>query len=157
MSFARSGSAIAATFHCLRKLCSAADFSSQKFTYLMADLMRRFSPLHRKSQPDRRNNMPLVGSRDSKPFFHDRLRGVGFRMHANGKGTIREVRVVVTYHALAEIGQAKIVHFPDALECFESLRERIEAAASEKFDLIDPEIQAFEGLPTVLLMTGDPI
>ena len=101
--------------------------------------------------------MSLVGDRGSQPFLHTGLRGVGFVMVANGGGPPQRVRVVVTFEALAEAAHVKIIRFPTALACFESLRDRVEAAASRKFDRIGPALQEFEGVPTILLMTGDPV
>ena len=83
--------------------------------------------------------------------------GVGFGMVTNGGASPQPVRVVVTFEALAGAGHVNIIRFPAALACFESLRSRVEAAASTKFDRIGPRVQAFEGLPTILLMTGDPM
>jgi len=99
--------------------------------------------------------MSLVGDPKSQPFLHRGLRGVGFAMVTNGGGPREQVRVVVTFEALAEAGHVEIIRFPEALACFDTLRSRVEAAASTKFDRIGPEVQPFEGLPTILLMTGE--
>jgi len=101
--------------------------------------------------------MSLVGDPKSQPFLHGRLRGVGFGMVTNGGGAPERVRVVVTFEALAEAGHVEIIRFPDALACFDLLRGRVEAAASTKFDRIGPAVQPFEGVPTILVMTGDAI
>ena len=101
--------------------------------------------------------MSLVGDAGFQPFLHKRLRGIGFAMNANGGGPPQRVRVVVTFEALAEASHVNIIRFPTALACFDTLRSRVEAAASTKFDRIGPGLQEFEGIPTVLLMTGDPI
>jgi hypothetical protein len=79
-------------------------------------------------------------------------------MIASGGGTRERVRVVVTFEALAAADHLiEINRFPIALAHFDGLRSRVEAAASRKFDRIDHEIEAFEGVPTLLLMTGDPM
>ena len=102
--------------------------------------------------------MPLVGDPVSQPFLHVGLHGVGFGMIAHGGESLKRVRIVVTFQALAEIGHTdEIIGFPVALACFDGFRNRIEVAASQKFDRIGPALQEFEGVPTVLLMTGDPI
>ncbi len=102
--------------------------------------------------------MSLVGDSRSQPFLHRGLRGVGIGMVANGGGSREQVRVVVTFEALAEASRAsEITRFAVALACFDSFRPRIEAAASRKFDRIGPALQAFEGIPTILLTTGDRI
>lgn len=101
--------------------------------------------------------MSLVGDAGFQPFLHKGLRGVGFAMNANGGGPLQRVRVVVTFEALAEASHVDIIRFPTALACFHTLRSRVEAAASTKFDRIGRGLQEFEGVPTVLLMTGDPI
>ena len=101
--------------------------------------------------------MSLVGGPGSQPFLHSGLRGVGFGMIANGGGPPERVRVVVTFEALAEAGRVDTIRFPAALACFDSMRSRVEAAASKKFDRIGPAIAGFEGVPTILLMTGDAI
>jgi hypothetical protein len=102
--------------------------------------------------------MSLVGDPHSEPFLHSGLHGVGFGMITNG-GQMRErVRVVVTFEALAEASHViEINRFGVALAHFDSLRSRVEAAASQKFDRIGTALQAFEGVPTVLLMTGEPM
>ena len=99
--------------------------------------------------------MSLVGDPKSQPFLHEGLHGVGFGMIANDGGSRESVRVVVTFEALAAAGHVEIIRFPDALACFDTLRSRVEAAASTKFDRIGPAIQPFEGVPTILLMTGE--
>jgi hypothetical protein len=99
--------------------------------------------------------MSLIGDPKSHPFLHRGLRGVGFGMIAGGGGSREQVRVVVTFEALAEAGHVNIIRFPDALACFETIRSRVETAASTKFDRIGPRLQAFEGVPTILLMTGE--
>ena len=99
--------------------------------------------------------MPLIGDPEFKPLFDSKLRGVAFQMKAND--SLRNVRVVVTYHALSDINEAEIMNFPVALECLKSFRDRIEAAASMKFDRIGLGVSEWEGFPTVLLMTGDPL
>jgi hypothetical protein len=105
----------------------------------------------------RRMEMPLVGDPGCQPFLHGRLRGVGFGMIANGDESLQRVRVVVTFHALAEMSHVyEIICFPVALDRFRSFRDRIEAGASRKFDRIASRLQDYDGLPTVLLMTGDP-
>jgi hypothetical protein len=44
-----------------------------------------------------------------------------------------------------------------AFEHFERFRARIEAAASDKFDLPGPDADKYEGMPTVRLTTNDLI
>ena len=101
--------------------------------------------------------MPLVSDPESKPFLHGGLRAVGFGMIAHGGESLQRVRVIVTFEALAEVSNVNINRFLAALECFRSFRNRLEAAASVKFDRIGPSVEEYEGLPTVLLMTGDPM
>ena len=100
--------------------------------------------------------MSLVADPRSQPFLHSGLRGVSFGMIADGSVSHERVRVVVTFEALAEAGHLDIIRFPTALACFDSMRSRVEAAASTKFDRIGP-VQPFQGLPTMLLMTGEAI
>ncbi len=99
--------------------------------------------------------MSLIGDPSSRPFLHGGLRGVGFGMIANGGSSHESVRVVVTFEALAGAAHVEIIHFPEALACFDTLRSRVEAAASTKFDRIGPSVQPFEGVPTILVMTGE--
>ena len=101
--------------------------------------------------------MPLVGDPESKQFLHGGLRAVCFGMIAHGGESLQRVRVIVTFEALAEVSHVNIIRFPAALEGFRSFRGRIEAAASVKFDRIGPKVEEYEGLPTVLLMTSDPM
>jgi hypothetical protein len=101
--------------------------------------------------------MPLVGDARSQPFLHKGLRGVGFAMLTDGDASPERVRVIVTWEALAQATHVNIIRFPVALACFDSLRIKVEAAASKKFGRIGPEIEAFEGVPTLLLMTSDPM
>jgi hypothetical protein len=101
--------------------------------------------------------MSLVGDAQSQPFLHNGLRGVGFAMIASGGGSRGNVRVIVTFEALAEAGHVGIIRFPETLACFDVLRSRVEAAASTKFDRIGPAVQPFEGVPTILVMTGEAI
>jgi hypothetical protein len=44
-----------------------------------------------------------------------------------------------------------------AFEHFERFRTRIEAAASDKFDLHGPDADKYEGIPTIWLTTNDVI
>lgn len=101
--------------------------------------------------------MSLIADSACKPIYHDRLRGMSFQMVSNGGTAAQPVRVVVTVHALADLAHAKVDDSSTAAKAFENLRAAIEAAASVKFDRIGPTIQPYEGMPTFLLMTGDPI
>jgi hypothetical protein len=101
--------------------------------------------------------MPLISNSDFKPIYDNRLRGISFRMASNSGGDQQQVRVVVTVHALADLAHAGINDSSAAAEAFERLRKAIEAAASIKFDRIGARLQPYEGIPTFLLMTGDPI
>lgn len=101
--------------------------------------------------------MPLTGEPGFKPFFHRKLQAIGFQMKATENGALRHVRVIVTYHALADINHAEIMDFQAALECLRRFQDRIETAASKKFDRIGRDVSDYEGFPTVLLMTSDPI
>ena len=99
----------------------------------------------------------LTRDPDVRPAFHNELRGLDIRMVSNGGVAPRQIRVVVTFHALAAISQTEIEDLPTALQCFERFEARIEAGASAKFGRIGPEIGEYEGVPTFLLMTGDPL
>jgi hypothetical protein len=101
--------------------------------------------------------MSLIADSGFKPIYDDRLRGMRFQMVSNDAAAPQPVRVVVTVHALADLLHAKVDDSCTAAEAFERLRAAIEAAATVKFDRIGPAIQPYEGVPTFLLMTGDPI
>jgi hypothetical protein len=101
--------------------------------------------------------MPWISDSENKPAFHDTLRGVSFHMVSKNGEAPQHIRVVVTYEALAAVSGSEITDLPAALECFEKLRERLEAAANTKLNRIRADIEAFEGIPTFLLMTGEPI
>ena len=101
--------------------------------------------------------MSLIADSGFKPIYDDRLRGMSFQMVSNDAAAPRPVRVIVTVQALADLLRAKVDEPSTAAEAFEHLRAAIEAAATVKFDRIGPAIQPYQGMPTFLLMTGDPI
>lgn len=101
--------------------------------------------------------MPLVGHPDVEPVFHRSLRGIAFVMLSNEMSAAQQVRVVVTLQALAQFCIHPVDDPPISLQCFDRFRKRIEDAASAKFERIDSQIQEYEGIPTFMLMTGDPI
>lgn len=101
--------------------------------------------------------MSLIADPGVKPIYDDRLRGIGFQMVSNNGVAAKPVRVVVTVHALADLIHAEVNDSSTAAEAFERRRAAIEAAATVKFDRIGPAIQPYQGMPTFLLMTGDPI
>jgi len=101
--------------------------------------------------------MSLTADSGVKPVYDDRLRGMSFRMVSNGAAAPQPVRVVVTVQALADLVHANVDDCSAATEAFDHLRAATEAAATVKFDRIGPAIQPYEGVPTFLLMTGDPI
>jgi hypothetical protein len=101
--------------------------------------------------------MPLIADAGSKPVYDDRLRGMSFQMVSNNGADLQQVRVVVTVQALADLAHADVDDSSTAADAFEHLRAAIESAASVKFDRIGPRIEPYQGMPTFLLMTGDPI
>ena len=105
--------------------------------------------------------MPLMRDPHFKPVFHKKLRGLAIQMVSQivsqGDEAPRPIRVIVTFQALASMSETHIEVLPAALQCLERLRERIEIAASVKFDRIGPNIEEYEGVPTFLSMTGDSI
>jgi hypothetical protein len=101
--------------------------------------------------------MLLTGDPDTRPAFHNQLRGLDFRMVSNGDAAPRQIRIVITFQALAAISRTEVEDIPTALQCFERFQARIEAGASAKFGRIGPNVSEFEGIPTFLLMTDDPM
>jgi hypothetical protein len=99
--------------------------------------------------------MSLTSDRDLEPFFDRKLQGVGFQMKANGAA--KPIRIIVTCHALADMQRTEFMNASAALACFRTFRDRIEAAAVAKLARVGVSSSEYEGLPTVLLMTGDPI
>ncbi|MCP4615052.1 MAG: hypothetical protein GY844_01320 [Bradyrhizobium sp.] len=91
--------------------------------------------------------MPLTREFDVRPVFHRELRGLDFRMVSNGDAAPRQIRVVITFQALAAASRTEIEDLPTALQCFARLRSKIEAGASAKFGRIGPGIDQYQGVP----------
>jgi hypothetical protein len=70
---------------------------------------------------------------------------------------VRPVRVFVSYEALADLDPANVRDLAAAFEHFDRFRERIEAAASDKFDRDGPDAEKYEGMPTIRLTRRDSL
>lgn len=78
-------------------------------------------------------------------------------MRSTAAGVLPEaIQVFVTFEALAALTEMSILSESAARECFDFNRAKIEAAASNKFDQ-NRAPSRYEGWPTVLLMSGDPV
>jgi hypothetical protein len=96
----------------------------------------------------------LVRTIDLRNADFDR-RAIGFWMAVEGESPVRPVRVFVTYEALANIDpdQARDLH--GALTTFDKNRDRIDRAASSKFDAGQVEPDLHQGQLLILLRTDD--
>ena len=101
--------------------------------------------------------MPLVSETNSKGVAHGELRAVGFWMTVKGANPIQPVRVFISYEALADLDPTDVGDLAAAFDHFDRFRARIEAAASDKFDRVGSDAEKYEGMPTVRLITSDPI
>ncbi len=68
-----------------------------------------------------------------------------------------DIRVIVTFQALEGSIVSSVVSVTDAFRRFDAIRDRVETAASAKYDRIADSIQEYEGVKTFLIITGDPM
>jgi hypothetical protein len=101
--------------------------------------------------------MPLVSEGKPKPVTHSELRAIGFWMTVKGAIPVQPVRVFVTYEALADLDPTNIRDLAAAFQHFDRFQQRIEAAASRKFDKQGTSAEKYEGMSTVRLTTDDQI
>jgi hypothetical protein len=101
--------------------------------------------------------MPLEGDGKGKAVTHSELRAIGFWMSVKGARPVQPVRVFVSYEALAQLDPTNIRDLAAAFDHFDRFRDRIEAAASEKFDRQGPDAEKYEAMQTVRLTTHDAI
>ncbi len=78
-------------------------------------------------------------------------------MIVKGASPVQPVRVFVSYEALAQLDPSNVHDLAAAFEHFDRFRNRIESAASDKFDRAGPDPEKYEGMPTILLPTADSI
>jgi hypothetical protein len=101
--------------------------------------------------------MPLIDEGKSRAIAHPEIRSIGFWMTVKGAVPVQPIRVFVSYEALANLDLTNIRDFAAAFEHFDKFRDRIEVAASNKFDWVGPDADKYEGLPTVRLTSNDAI
>jgi hypothetical protein len=101
--------------------------------------------------------MPLVSQDKVRSVADGPRRAIGFWMTVENAVPIQPVRVFVSYEALAELDPTNIHDLAAAFEHFDRFRDRIEAAASKKFDTHGSDAEKYEGMPTVRLSTADQI
>jgi hypothetical protein len=96
--------------------------------------------------------MPLTST--GRPPESDNIRkAIGFWMKIASTGG--SIRVCVTYTALAHIDPSKIRDLHAAFEIFDKNRERIEAAASQKFDSKGADDGEHEGQQILMVRSND--
>ena len=91
------------------------------------------------------------------PEFHRRLRALAFFINLERGSAKQYIRVLVTLEALAELDGVREVDIAQARECFERFRPRLQAAASARLLRIGRWPPVFEGVPSMLLMSGEGI
>ncbi len=82
-------------------------------------------------------------------------RAIGFWMAVEGESPVRPVRVYVSYEALADIDPEQVRDLEGALATFDTNRDRIDRAASSKFDAGQVEQDLHEGQLLIILTTDD--
>lgn len=98
--------------------------------------------------------MPLVRASVLRLVSHDDRRAVGFWMVIDGKPTAG-VRILVAYDTLWDMDKSELRDVGSALEICERERDKIEAAASKKFDAGAIDTGLHEGRPVVTVRTDD--
>jgi len=76
-------------------------------------------------------------------------------MAVEGESPVRPVRVYVSYEALADIDPEQVRDLEGALATFDTNRDRIDRAASSKFDAGQVEQDLHEGQLLIILTTDD--
>ena len=82
-------------------------------------------------------------------------RAIGFWMAVEGESPVRPVRVYVSYEALADIDPEQVRDLQGVLATFDTNRDRIDRAASSKFDAGQVEQDLHEGQLLIILTTDD--
>jgi Protein of unknown function (DUF1488) len=94
--------------------------------------------------------MPLRNS-NNRPDHHDDRQAIGFWMTVEGKDPVQPIRVFVTYEGLRELDPSQPPNPTVALDIFTRSRERIEAAASKKFDAKGVDEGEYKGKPVLVV------
>ncbi|MBV8701556.1 DUF1488 family protein [Bradyrhizobium sp.] len=99
----------------------------------------------------------LIRDGRSTAVAHSGLRAIGLWMTVKGSQPSQPVWVFVSCEALADLDPGNIRDLASAFVQFDTVRSRIEAAASKKFKPDGSDGERYEGMPTVWLIKSDAI
>jgi len=96
----------------------------------------------------------LKRATEKRIFYFDK-KAVAFWMEVEGTSPARFVRIFITHEALSGIDPNGPPDVDGDLSTFDKSRDRIELAASSKFNRGETEHWLHEGQPAVVLMDSD--
>ena len=99
--------------------------------------------------------MPLTATTITNVTSDEGQNAIGFWMTVKGAEPVEAIRIRVPYNVLAQIEPSRFRGLPEAFQIFDENRERIENAASNKFDSIGFDEGEYEGRPVLVVRFGD--